>query len=64
MTKISLLSDIKNLLKRYLKNPVLVIAGSYLLWRFIQKQQKKTQKEWYSERINVINDDIIYDNNL
>jgi len=52
----SLLSDIKNLLKKYLKNPVIVVAGAYLLWRYINKQKKKTQQEWLSERITILED--------
>ena len=67
MIKISLLSDIKNLLNKYLKNKILVIAGSYLLWRFVKKQKMKSEKEFVSERIKIIDDEekkpysIIYD---
>lgn len=63
----SLLSDIKNLLQKYLKNPVLVIAGAYILWKFINKQKGKNKESWLSERIQILDDEdkndysIIYD---
>ena len=60
----SLLSDIKNFLKKYIKNPRLVTIGAYLLWRYIKKQQKK---ESFMEAIKVVEDkpkyQIIYDTN-
>jgi hypothetical protein len=60
----SLLSDIKLLLSRYLKNPVLVIAGAYILWKFINYQKNKNKKEFLSERIIVYEKDIIFDKKL
>lgn len=61
----SLLSDIKQFLGRYLKNRALIIAGAYILYRYITKHKKK---EGFSERVDVIDDtdetpySIIYDN--
>jgi hypothetical protein len=60
----SLLSDIKLLLSRYLKNHVLVIAGAYILWKFINYQKNKNKKEFLSERIIVYEKDIIFDKKL
>jgi hypothetical protein len=53
----SLLADVKFLLKKYLKNPVLVAMGGYLLWRFVQKHKKK---EGFIESIKVIEDNKKY----
>lgn len=64
----SLLSDIKFLIRKYVKNPFIITAGAYLLWRYIQKQKKKSKKENLIESIKVIEDSdkyqIIYDKNL
>lgn len=61
----SLLSDIKFLLKKHIKNPFIITVGAYLLWRYINKQKKK---ESFVESIRVIEDDdkyqIIHDKNL
>jgi len=61
--QISLLTDAKFLAKKYLKNPVLVVAAAYLLYKFINKHLKK---ECLSESTKVIEKtqkgDIIYDN--
>ena len=63
----SLLSDIKFLVKKHLKNPILVAAGAYLLYKFINKWLKK---ESLAESITVIQDEdsdehsIIYDDAL
>ena len=62
-----MLSDIKFLIKKYLKNPVLIIAGSYLLYKFVNKWLKK---ESMAESIKIIQDNdsdshsIIYDDTL
>lgn len=57
----SIFSDIKFLLKKYLKNPVLVSVGAYLLWRFINEQKKKSNKEsMMLERIKIIEDEKSY----
>lgn len=62
----SILSDIKFLLKKFIKNPILVTAGAYLLWRFVNNHTGK--KEAFSESIKVIKDNgkqsIIYDTKL
>jgi hypothetical protein len=62
----SVLSAIKFLLKRFIKNPILVTAGAYLLWKFLNKYTGK--KENFSESLKVIKDDgkksIIYDTKL
>ena len=47
----SLLSDIKLLIKKYIKNPVLVIAGAYILWKFINAQRKK---ENFCESVRIV----------
>lgn len=64
----SLLSDIKFLIRKYVKNPFIITAGAYLLWRYIQKQKKKSKKENLMESIKVIEDSdkyqIIYNKNL
>lgn len=52
----SMLSDIKNLLKKYLKNPIVIAAGAYILWRYINKQKKKNKEQWVSERIKILDD--------
>ena len=59
----SLLGDVKFLIKKYIKNPVLIAVGAYILWKFIQKQKKK---ESLVESIKIIDkeNDIFYDNNL
>lgn len=58
----SLLSDIRNFLKRYLKNPILVTAISYIIYRLLQKY---LLKENLAESIVVKKkgkvSDIIYD---
>jgi hypothetical protein len=40
----SLLSDIKYFLRKYLNNPVIIVVGAYLVWKFIINQ-KETKKE-------------------
>lgn len=59
---VSLLSDIKFLIKKYIKNPIIIIAGAYLLYRFINSQ---TKKEYFCESIKVIDEEnnVIYDEN-
>lgn len=63
----SMMSDIKFLVKKYLKNPVLVAAAAYLLYKSMNKWLKK---ESFAESIQVIEDDdkkphaIIYDDKL
>lgn len=57
-------TDIKQILKKYLKNPILIAAGAYLLWKFINRQRKK---EGLIEAVKVIEDtdnyNIIFDTN-
>jgi hypothetical protein len=64
----SLLTDIRFLIKKYIKNPVIIIAGAYLLWRFINKHKQKTNKENFMEKVKVIEDSdkyqILYDKDL
>ena len=54
----SFLSDARQLLGKYIKNRFLILAGAYLLWRFVNKQKKK---EGYAESIAIVTDDIIFD---
>ncbi len=60
----SMFTDIKQILKKYLKNPILIAAGAYILWKFINRQKKK---EGLIEAVKVIEDtdnyNIIYDTN-
>lgn len=49
----SLLSDIKFFLKKYLKNPVLVSAGAYFLYKYLTKYLKK---ENLTEKIRIVED--------
>lgn len=60
----SMFTDIKQILKKYLKNPILIAAGAYLLWKFINRQKKK---EGLIEAVKVIEDtdnyNIIFDTN-
>jgi hypothetical protein len=57
-------TDIKQILKKYLKNPILIAAGAYILWKFINRQKKK---EGLIEAVKVIEDtdnyNIIFDTN-
>jgi len=59
---VSLLTDAKFFIKKYLKNPILVAALAYLIYRFVNKHLKK---ECLSESTKVIertpNGDVIYD---
>ena len=50
----SLLGEIKYFLKRYLKNPILVAAAAYLIYRYLSKYLKK---ESFVEKIKVIRDE-------
>ncbi len=60
----SMFTDIKQILKKYLKNPILIAAGAYILWKFINRQKKK---EGLIEAVKVIEDtdnyNIIFDTN-
>ena len=56
----SLLTDIKFVIKKYIKNPFILSAGAYLLWRFIQKHKKKSKKENFMEKLKIIEDNDKY----
>jgi hypothetical protein len=61
----SLLSDIKFFLKKYLKNPVLVTAVAYTVYKLLTKYSKK---EAFAESIKVVKKsdkgEVIYDDKL
>jgi len=61
----SLLSDLKFVIKKYLKNPILVAAVAYTMYMLLTKYSKK---EAFAESIKVIekkgNISIIYDDKL
>lgn len=61
----SLLSDIKFFVRKYLSNPVLVIAIAYIIYKIINKY---TKKECFSESLAVVNQKnnkvVLYDDKL
>ena len=61
----SLLSDVRFFLRKYLKNPVVVAALSYVVYRLLNKHLKK---ESFAERVDVIKKkgttELIYDTEL
>ncbi len=63
--KISLLSDIKFFLKKYLKNPAIISAVAYIIYNILTQYMKK---EGYAESISVLKQsdkyNLIYDTKL
>jgi len=61
----SLLTDIKFFTKKYLKNPVLVAAASYMLYKYINTHMKK---EGMAESVKLVKKsqkgEIIYDDSI
>jgi len=61
----SLLSDIKFFLKKYLKNPIVVVGVAYVVYKLLTKH---TKKEAMMESITVVksspNGEVIFDDKL
>lgn len=61
----SMLSDIKFFLKKFLKNPILISATAYIIYRMLTKY---TKKESFAESIKIIktkgNRHVIYDDKV
>jgi predicted small secreted protein len=50
----SLFSNIKFFIKKYINNPILVVAASYMLYKYITRHKKK---ESMVESVKVIDDE-------